>query len=234
MIKIEGLSKKYGDQPALKSIDLDLSIGQSIALVGPNGSGKTTLLKIILGHVRQTNGTVKVNGSDTSKGFNYRKNIGYMPQINQYPPNMTVGHLFEMIKSLREDSATDTELFDRYELNRIWKKRMGTLSGGMTQQVSAAMAFLFDPDILILDEPTAALDPESNEILKEKVKKSTGNKLFINTSHILNDLDDMTNKVVYLMHGEVIFHESMDELRKETSEEKLNKILLKKIKTYQS
>jgi Cu-processing system ATP-binding protein len=105
-------------------------------------------------------------------------------------------------------------------------KRLEILSGGMKQKVSAALAFLFDPTVLILDEPTAGLDPVSNEILKEKLKRMIDRgKLVLVTSHILNDLDEITTHVAYMMDGEVRFYKSLDQLKNETAESRLNRII---------
>src|SRR5678810_350256 len=117
----------------------------------------------------------------------YRSQIGYMPQIGRYPDNMKVGQLFKMLKNIRNVSAEniDEELIGKFSLKEIFEKPMRTLSGGTRQKVSAALAFLFNPDVLILDEPTAGLDPLSSEILKEKiVSEKEKEKLILITSHI--------------------------------------------------
>ena len=105
-------------------------------------------------------------------------------------------------------------------------KRLEVLSGGMKQKVSASLAFMFAPSLLILDEPTAGLDPVSNEVLKEKLKSTVSeDKLVLITSHILNDLDDITTHVAYLMDGIVKFYKSLDQLKSETAESRLNRII---------
>ncbi len=229
MIKIENLSKNYGQQQVLRSVSLEFSTGQCVAMIGPNGSGKTTLIKSILGLVLPDEGAITVNGNNTQTGYQYRSDIGYMPQLSRFPEHLRVADLFTMIKQLRADvSNYDSELYEEFGIEQIRHKSLGSLSGGMRQQVSAALAFLFDPPIIILDEPTAALDPPSNECLKSKINRSvqTG-KLVLVTSHILNDLDDIATQIVYLMEGQVQFFESMETLRKQTSETQLNKIIVR-------
>src|SRR5690554_6224869 len=134
-----------------------------------------------------------------------------------------------MMKGLRKDvpvNAYDLDLYEAFEIEQMASKRLSILSGGMKQKVSAALAFLFAPPILILDEPTAGLDPVSNEILKDKLKQEISNgKLVLITSHILNDLDEITTHVAYLMDGEVKFFNSLEQLKTETAETRLNRII---------
>ncbi|MGN6399286.1 MAG: ATP-binding cassette domain-containing protein, partial [Flavisolibacter sp.] len=122
--------------------------------------------------------------------------------------------------------AMDEELYFKFKLDTILDKSMRALSGGTRQKVSAALAFLFDPDVLILDEPTAGLDPLSSEILKEKIiaEKQKG-KLILITSHVLTDLEEITTDVMYLQDGKLLFNKSMQELQEQTGEEKLSKII---------
>ena len=133
-----------------------------------------------------------------------------------------------MMKDIRGNQLDklDEDLIDAFKLKGLLNKRMRTLSGGTTQKVSAALAFLFNPDVLILDEPTAGLDPIATEILKEKIhlEKQKG-KLIMITSHVLSDLDDLVTEVIYMQEGKLGFHRSMQELRKETGEEKLSKAI---------
>jgi Cu-processing system ATP-binding protein len=129
-------------------------------------------------------------------------------------------------------SKTDNELIDAFSLDSIKDKRMRTLSGGTRQKVSAALAFIFHPQVLILDEPTAGLDPISSEILKEKIHKEKDNgKLILITSHILSDLDDLVTEVVYLHDGSLLFHQSIEQLRLDTGEEKLARAIASVMKS---
>ena len=150
---------------ALQNVDLHLEKGECVAMIGPNGCGKTTLIKSILGMVLPESGTIKISGVDINGQVDYRHRIGYMPQIGRYPDNMNIGNIFDMIKGIRNYSETlDEDLYHSFRLNEMRDKKMNALSGGTIQKVSAALAFLFNPDILILDEPTAGLDPLAAEI----------------------------------------------------------------------
>ena len=226
MIKIQNIQKRFKRLQALNDINAEFIKGQVVALIGPNGSGKTTLIKSVLGLVRPDSGTIYFNNLAVNENVEYRKDIGYMPQIGRYPDNMKIGQLFRMIKNIRTTDKVDEELYYKFKLDTILDKPMRALSGGTRQKVSAALAFLFDPDILILDEPTAGLDPLSSEILKAKIlsEKEKG-KLILITSHVLSDLEELTTHIMYLQEGKLIFYKTWQELQGETGEEKLGKAI---------
>ena len=198
--------------------------GHSIAFIGPNGCGKTTLIKCILGLNVVESGDILVNGNSVKNDFLYREKIGYMPQIGKYPENMTIGQTIKMIQDNRKNVENiDTELLEAFELPKLYDKKMSTLSGGTTQKVSAVLAFMFHPEIIILDEPTAGLDPLASEILKNKIIKERKNgKLIIITSHLLSELDDMVNEIVFINDGKVLVHQSVEDLKTETQQTKIS------------
>jgi Cu-processing system ATP-binding protein len=233
MIRIEHISKRFKKLRALDDINAVFSNGQVVSLIGPNGSGKTTLIKSILGMVKPDSGKIYVNETPINGDPSYRSDIGYMPQIGRYPDNMKVGHLFTMMKDIRnaKDNILDEELLKKCELEKIFEKPMRTLSGGTRQKVSAALAFLFNPSILILDEPTAGLDPLSSEILKEKIiAEKKKNKLILITSHILSDLEEFTTHVMYMQEGKLIFLKEAETLQEETGEIKISKAIARIMK----
>ena len=224
MIELSHIRKTFGRLPVLNDVTLTLSKGQSIALIGPNGSGKTTIIKCLLGMVTPDSGTIRFEGKDILLGWAYRADMGYMPQTGRYPDNMTIAQVFEMMKDIRknEDGTIDEQLYYSFGLDRIRDKRMRTLSGGTRQKVSASLAFLFSPSVLILDEPTAGLDPVSTGILKQKIHAAREEgRLVLITSHILAELDDLVSEVVYLQEGTVRFHKSLTRLQADTGEQKL-------------
>ena len=232
MISFINILKNFGRLSALKDVSLDLALGKSYALIGPNGSGKTTLIKSLLGLVVPTAGEIRFDHKSIANDWHYREKIGYMPQIGRYPDNMKIGQLVDMMKNIRQDGGkVDEELIDAFKLYKIYDKRMHTLSGGTSQKVSAALAFLFDVPVLVLDEPTAGLDPVSVEILKEKiVNEKLKNKLLIITSHILNDLDDLTTNVVYMFEGKLEYNNTIETLKEETNEKRLSKAIVTMIR----
>lgn len=232
MIQIENIFKKYNQQQVLNNFSIDFKANECIALIGPNGCGKTTLIKSILGMVLPDSGSIKVLGQNIKNNDLYRDQIGYMPQIGRYPENMSIGQIFDMIQDIRKsERMLDKELYDEYKLESILHKNMRTLSGGTTQKVSAALAFLFDPLIYILDEPTAGLDPLASEILKNKMmREKKENKLTLITSHLLTDLDDLITSIVFMQEGNLIFHRSVEDLKNKTGEDKISKAIAKVLK----
>ena len=232
MIEIKNIYKKFGKLEVLNDVNLSFKKGECIALIGPNGCGKTTLIKSILGMVIPSKGDILFNEKSILKEFKYREKIGYMPQIGRYPDYMTVGQIIEMIKQIRNsDQVLDEDLVHAFQLEKIVDKQMRTLSGGTTQKVSATLAFLFNPEVLILDEPTAGLDPLASEILKEKIiKEKEKGKLILITSHLLSELDDLITQIIYMQDGTVHFHQSIAGLLESTNEQKISKAIAKILK----
>lgn len=228
MIEIDSVSKKFGKLQVLNQVNLTLERGECVALIGPNGCGKTTLIKSILGMVLPDSGTIVIGGKSIQNDFLYREKIGYMPQIGKYPVNMTINQIVLMIKSIRNtNQPLDEELYVDFGIDSLKHKKMGTLSGGTTQKVSATLAFLFNPDVLILDEPTAGLDPLAAEILKQKIiKEKEKGKLIIITSHLLSELDELVDHIVFMQEGKLMFHKSVEDLKTDTGTDKTSKAII--------
>ena len=227
MIELESVSKKFGKLQALDNVNVEFESGKSYAFIGPNGSGKTTLIKSVLGMVIPTTGEIRVDGKSIRNDWKYREKIGYMPQIGHFPENMRIGQLMDMMKNIRHDAPQiDEELVSSFNLKNIYDKRMHAMSGGTRQKVSAALAFMFNPPILILDEPTAGLDPVSVEVLKDKINRErSAGKLFIISSHILSDLDELSSEVIYIFEGTIQYHDSIEDLKSLTGETRLSKAI---------
>lgn len=229
MIEASGICKTFGRVRALDDFSVRMPSGRAFSLIGPNGSGKSTFLKCLLGTVIPDCGSLSLDGEDLLASPAPRARIGYMPQIGRYPDNLRVGQLFDMLGEIRRDEVgrpRDQDLIEAFAIHQIAQKPMCTLSGGTRQRVSACVAFLFDPDVLVLDEPTAGLDPVSVEILKEKILAERGKgKLILLTSHILSDLEEITTDVLFLMEGRLRFSRPIDELRTEAGEEKLGRLV---------
>lgn len=227
MIEISKLFKSYGKITALHNVSISFDAGQCVALIGPNGSGKSTLIKSILDIVKPDSGAIHIDGAPLEGGEMYRGQIGYLPQISRFPEHMRVSQLFSLIKGIRKGYTNlDTTLYHELEINSFADRPLGGLSEGMRQKVNASLAFYFDPQILILDEPTSSLDPISSEKLRKKILDSISKgKLVLISSHILSDLDELATDVAYLMNGDLIFYKNINELRSETGEHRLNKIV---------
>lgn len=227
MIRIEGLNKKFGKNEVLKGLTLEMGKGSVIAIMGPNGSGKTTLLKCILGLVKADAGKIFVNGCYVNGECNYKKQVGYMPQNTCFPENLKVKEVMAMIKDIRGNNMIyDEELVEKLKISEMNDKQIGQLSGGMKQRVSSAAAFLFNAEIIILDEPTAGLDPVSSEIVKNKIieEKQKG-KLIIITSHIVSEVEELADRIIYMLEGKIYFDETKEKLYTYTGKENLNKAI---------
>lgn len=228
MIIATNVTKKFGKLTALQNVSVTCNKGQCISITGPNASGKTTFIKCLLGMVVPDSGFITFDQQNIMHDWKYRSGIGYMPQTGRFPDNMTVAQLMDMMKDIRKHSTAslDEELINAFDLAGIASKHMRTLSGGTRQKVSAALAFLFNPGVLILDEPTAGLDPLSTETLKDKIRKEKEKgKLILITSHILSDLDDLVSEVIYLQDGRLKFHKSLEQLKEDTGQAQLSRAI---------
>jgi Cu-processing system ATP-binding protein len=228
MLHAASLTKHYGPIRALDRLTVTLPRGRCIALIGPNGAGKTTFLKCVLGLVRPDAGELRLDGADLLGAPEARRRIGYMPQISRFPDHLPVARLFDLMRDLRRADATriDEELRRELKVDRFARQAAGTLSGGSRQKVSACLAFLFNPDVLILDEPTAGLDPVSVSILHEKIRaERERGKLVLVTSHILSDLDEIATDVLFLLDGRMRFFRATDALKADAGESRLGRAI---------
>ncbi|MCC9044236.1 ABC transporter ATP-binding protein [Myroides sp. M-43] len=219
MITISDLHKKFGEIQVLKGIDLSIETGV-IAILGPNGSGKTTLNKCILGMVFPDKGTITVNQQPISKQWEYRKDIDYLPQIANFPNNITVLELIKMIKDLRGESKKDQSyLIDLFKLSPFLDKKLNNLSGGTKQKVNLLLTFLFDNPILILDEPTTGLDPAALITLKELIlKEKQKGKIILVTSHIMSFVEEISDQIIFILEGKIYFKGTIQELKDTTGQ----------------
>lgn len=227
MIRIEKLKKRFRKLHALNDVTVTFRPREVTALIGPNGSGKTTLIKSILGMVRPDSGDIYFNNKEIRNDVAYRSDIGYMPQIGRYPDNMHIAQVVRMIQDIRKPGRPlDLELYNSFEIESIGDKTMQSLSGGTRQKVSATLAFMFDPQVLILDEPTAGLDPVASEILKSKIiREREKGKLILITSHILSDLEEFATNLIYLQDGKIEINDTLTNIREYTGEERLGRAI---------
>lgn len=217
MIRLEGIRKQFGVLTVLDGVDLHINAGRVTAIVGPNSAGKTTLIKTILGLTRADAGKVGIAGVPVNDDVAWRSAIGYMPQIARYPENLTGADLLTMMADLRRTPARDVELIDSLGLRLHLEKPLRVLSGGTRQKINAALAFLFAPEILILDEPTAGLDPASSAVLKDKIRaEQARGRTFIVTSHVMSELDEVSDDIVLLAEGRVRYAGPIVDLKRLT------------------
>jgi Cu-processing system ATP-binding protein len=217
MIRIRELDKRFGSAHVLRAVDLDIVGGRVTAIVGPNGAGKTTLMKMILGLTRIGEGRILVDGERVGDDPAYRAHIGYMPQIARFPENLTGAELIAMMRDLRGGAAeVDDDLIARFQLADHLGKPLRVLSGGTRQKVNAVLAFLFRPELLVLDEPT----------LKDKIAEvRAAGRTVIVTSHVLSDLDAIADDIVFLNEGRVGFAGAVHDLKLATRQLSLERAI---------
>jgi len=230
MIKINDLHKKFGRLTVLDGLDLDIGSGGIFAILGPNGSGKTTLIKSILGMVIPDRGDIELEGEMIKNKWKYRNKINYLPQIANFPANLTVKELISMVKNLRPKEANDRELIKLFDLDPYLDKKLGNLSGGTKQKVNIVLTFMFESDLIILDEPTTGLDPISLIRLKEiiQLQKDQGKTILI-TTHIMSFVEEVADEIVFLLDGKIYFKGSSAQLKEETGQADLEHSIAKLI-----
>lgn len=222
VVQLDRVSKSFGRLQVLDGVSFDIRAGRITAILGPNAAGKSTVIKIILGLTRADTGDLLVNGITVNGDPAYRAGIGYMPQSARFPENLTGAEVVALLRELRQQAGEDTRLLDELELQAELGKPIRTLSGGTRQKLSAAVAFLFHPSLLVLDEPTAGLDPVASGILKARIRRarSEGTTVIL-TSHVLAEVEELVDDVIVLLGGRVAYAGALRRLTEITGEERL-------------
>ncbi|NOZ45968.1 MAG: ABC transporter ATP-binding protein [Chlorobi bacterium] len=228
MINIKNLNKSFGKNEVLKGFNLSLVTPGIISILGPNGSGKTTLIKSILGMVIPNSGDIYVNDINIKNNWNYRSLIGYMPQIANFPENLTVKELFNMIKDLQGGLGDEKPFVDLFKLSAHLNKKLGNLSGGTKQKVNFTLTFINDKPIYILDEPITGLDPialiQVKKILKQEKEKG---KTILITTHIMSLVEELSDMIIFLLDGKIYFKGTIKELKEKYTENNMEQALAK-------
>ncbi len=209
MLELQNISRSYGRTKALNGFTYTFTQGV-YGLLGPNGSGKTTLLHILTDNLRADSGTVRWNGK--APDAQYRMSVGYAPQFCELYPSMTALDLLRYMAVLKacdeaQVSVQIETLLRYFELDGVKKKKIATFSGGMKQRLLLIQAFLGEPAIVLLDEPTAGLDPMQRTLVKQFVARQAKNRIILYATHILPDLNGLCDEVLFLKHGELIHTE---------------------------
>ena len=222
MIEFKNLHKRFGKLIVLDGLDLSISKGGIFAILGPNGSGKTTLIKCLLGMVIPNKGNIIFEKKSVLRQWAYRNNLNYLPQIANFPPNLTVLELINMVKNLRPKDSNSEELIELFGLKSFLDKKLGNLSGGTKQKVNIVLAFMFDSDLIVLDEPTNGLDPIALIHLKEIIQKEKDKgKTILITTHIMSFVDEVADEIVFLLDGKIYFKGTVDALKMQTNNDNL-------------
>jgi Cu-processing system ATP-binding protein len=225
MITTSSINKTFRRLHVLTDVTITFPSSCVTAVIGPNGSGKTTLMKSIVGLVRPETGAITVNGVAAIDNPACRSAIGYMSQVAHYPENLAPADLISMVRGVRGGGwDIADELVDEFQLTPHIRKPMRTLSGGTRQKVGAILAFMYNPACLLLDEPTAGLDPVVTERLKERIRglRDAGCTILI-TSHVLSEIQELADRIIYLHEGRVAYDGTVDELLSRTGHTALNR-----------
>lgn len=231
-LMIEHISKDFKNKHAVKDVNATLQVGIH-GLLGANGSGKTTLMRMITGLLPATTGTITLDEIDMKTQYDsYASNLGYMPQHFGYYPHYTVMEFLEymsIIKNMTKVYADTriTQLIANLNLEDKKKTKMKHLSGGMLRRVGIAVALLNEPKVLILDEPTAGLDPKERIIFRNLIASLSQTTIVLLSTHIVSDIETIADDILVMKEGEIILHDSCEELLK-TMEEKVWDITLDK------
>ena len=203
ILELNNISKNYGKVQALRNANLTLDHG-IYALLGPNGSGKTTVMKIIAGLLKPTEGSITYRGEPIKNNRNYLAHLGYMPQYPaMYPFFSVIEFLLYVaeLKGLIDCTGEIEQLLARVELSDVGDRRISALSGGMKQRLSFCGAALGNPEVLILDEPTAGLDPAQRVALRNLISEIGAQKTVLWATHIVSDVENIAREVIFMKRG---------------------------------
>ena len=219
MIEAEGLTKYYGPFVATDNISFSIPEGQIVAFLGPNGAGKTTTMKMLTGYLGPSAGSARIAGLDVHKErIAASKRLGYLPENGPLYLDMTPLELLEFFGEARElDPTTLKKRIDEVRelcaLHEVLEKPISKLSRGLRQRVGLAQALLHDPDVLIMDEPTAGLDPNQIRHFRNNIKKLGRDKTILISTHILQEVEAIADHVLFIHNGRLVFEGTADELK---------------------
>ena len=217
-VTVDHLTKIYGEQKALDDISFEVNPGDILGFLGPNGAGKSTTMKILSGYLPQTSGKASVCGFDVEENsIEVRRHIGYLPELNPLYTDMFVKEYLLFIAELqhmgkRSDKSVE-DMIERTGLTQERKKKIGQLSKGYKQRVGLAQAMLHNPEVLILDEPTSGLDPNQVGEMRDLIREIGRNKTVILSTHIMQEVEAMCNRVVIIDKGKIVADDKIEKLQ---------------------
>jgi len=226
MIEADGLTKYYGPFVATENISFSIKQGQIVAFLGPNGAGKTTTMKMLTGYLAPSSGSARIAGLDVHKErIEASKRLGYLPENGPLYLDMTPLELLEFFGEARElDPSTlrhrIAAVRELCALHQVLEKPIGKLSRGLRQRVGLAQALLHDPEVLIMDEPTAGLDPNQIRHFRDNIRQLGRDKTILISTHILQEVDAIADQVLFVHNGRLVFEGTPSELKEEGSLEK--------------
>jgi ABC-type multidrug transport system ATPase subunit len=217
MLELLNISKKYKDKIALDNVSLELNNG-IYGLLGPNGAGKSTLMNIITGNITQSNGQVFWDGKDIKAlGSQYRSIIGYAPQQQGLYDTFTGKRFLSYMATLKgiskkEMSEEIERVLSYVNMTEAANHAIGTYSGGMKQRILIAQAILGNPRLIVLDEPTAGLDPKERVRIRERISDLSGDKVILVSTHIVSDIEPIANEIILIKSGKIVDRNTVKEL----------------------
>lgn len=217
-VKVEQLVKEYGTQKAVDQVSFEAATGEVLGFLGPNGAGKSTTMKIITCFIPQTSGTVTVSGFDTvSDPMEVRRRVGYLPESTPLYYDMYVKEYLQFVARIHKlGKQTNSRIADMVELTGLGReqhKKIGQLSKGYKQRVGLAQAMLHNPEVLILDEPTSGLDPNQLVEIRALIKELGKEKTVILSTHIMQEVQAMCDRVVIVNKGKLVANDTPDQLQ---------------------
>ena len=214
-ILVQNISKYYGKQKALNNISFDIKKGEIVGFLGPNGAGKSTLMKILTTYIASSEGEALVNDFDvTKKQKNVQQSVGYLPEHNPLYLDMYIKEYLDFNANIYNvNKERINEVIELTGLKHEAHKKISQLSKGYRQRVGLANALLHNPDVLILDEPTTGLDPNQLVEIRELIKSIGKEKTIFLSTHIMQEVEAMCDRVIIINKGEIVANKSLDELR---------------------
>jgi ABC-2 type transport system ATP-binding protein len=217
-IEVKNLLKEYGEQKAVNNISFKVNKGEIVGFLGPNGAGKSTTMKIITGYLQQTGGEAFVCGINVAENpLETKKKIGYLPELNALYYDMYVREYLGFVAEVHKITNQKEKVESVIELTGLKiesKKKIGQLSKGYKQRVGLAAALIHDPEVLILDEPTSGLDPNQIVEIREVIKKQGQNKTVLFSSHILQEVEAICDRVIIINKGQLVADDKLSNLQK--------------------
>lgn len=223
MIEVKGLSKSYGDRPAIHNLNFQVKKGEVVGFLGPNGAGKSTTMKIITGYMAPTDGSVKVGGYDVFENpIEVKKRIGYLPELPPVYQDMYVEDYLHYVANLRKvDPAKINNRvkvsLEKTNLMDVKGRLIQNLSKGYKQRVGLAQSLVSDPEVLILDEPTVGLDPVQVAEMRNLIKQLKGQHTIVLSTHILPEVEASCEKVIIINKGRIVAEDSLSGLKSRMS-----------------
>jgi ABC-2 type transport system ATP-binding protein len=220
-VEVRNLTKIYGEQRAVDNISFSINQGEIVGFLGPNGAGKSTTMKMITGYLEPSAGDINVNGVDVKKiPLDAKKKIGYLPESNALYYDMYVREYLGFIADVHEINNKQqaiSNVIEQVGLTPESKKRVGQLSKGYKQRVGLAAALIHDPEVLILDEPTSGLDPNQIVEIRNVIKEQGKNKLVLFSSHILQEVEAICDRVIIINKGKIVADDKLSSLHQQSS-----------------